>query len=53
MVPTGEVVAVQQANRRSWRALEKAGFERTWAGTIECDDSCDAGPNFVYVRRLS
>jgi aminoglycoside 6'-N-acetyltransferase len=45
------VVAVHQANRRSWRALEKAGFERTWAGEIESDDPSDAGPSFVYVRR--
>jgi aminoglycoside 6'-N-acetyltransferase len=45
------VVAVQQGNRRSWRALEKAGFERIWAGTLEPEDPSDAGPNFVYVRR--
>ena len=45
------VVAVQQANLRSWRALEKAGFERTWSGNIESDDPSDAGPSFVYVRR--
>jgi aminoglycoside 6'-N-acetyltransferase len=45
------VVAVHQANRRSWRALEKAGFERTWSGDLESDDPSDAGPNFVYVRR--
>jgi aminoglycoside 6'-N-acetyltransferase len=42
-------VAVQQQNRRSWRALEKAGFERTWAGTIESDDPSDEGPSYVYV----
>jgi aminoglycoside 6'-N-acetyltransferase len=45
------VVAVQQANRASWRALEKAGFERTWAGTIVSDDPGDAGPSYVYARR--
>ena len=45
------VVAVQQANLRSWRVLEKAGFERTWSGNIESDDPSDAGPSFVYVRR--
>ncbi len=45
------VVAVQQANRRSGRALEKAGFERTWSGNLESDDPSDAGPSFVYVRR--
>jgi aminoglycoside 6'-N-acetyltransferase len=47
------VVAVQQANRRSWRALEKAGFERTWSGDLESDDPSDTAPSFVYVRRSS
>jgi aminoglycoside 6'-N-acetyltransferase len=47
------VVTVQQANRRSWRALEKAGFERTWSGTLESEDPSDAGLNFVYVLRRS
>jgi len=45
------VVAVPQANRRSWRALEKAGFERTWAGTVSSGDPSDNGPSYVYVRR--
>jgi aminoglycoside 6'-N-acetyltransferase len=45
------VVAVQQANRRSWRALEKAGFEREWAGTVCSDDPTDNGPSYVYVHR--
>lgn len=45
------VAAVQQANRRSWRALEKVGFERVWAGEIESGDPSDKGPNYVYVRR--
>jgi aminoglycoside 6'-N-acetyltransferase len=44
------VVAVQQDNRRSWRALEKAGFERTWAGLLDSDDASDEGPSYVYVR---
>ena len=44
------VVAVQQANRRSWRALEKAGFLRDWSGTLASDDPGDAGPSYVYVR---
>jgi aminoglycoside 6'-N-acetyltransferase len=43
-------VAVQQENRRSWRVLEKTGFQRTWAGTIESDDPNDEGPSYVYVR---
>jgi aminoglycoside 6'-N-acetyltransferase len=45
------VVGVQQANRRSWRALEKAGYTRVFAGMIESDDPSDAGPSYVYVRR--
>ena len=44
------VVDVLQANRRSWRALEKAGFERRWAGTIDSDDLSDEGPSYLYVR---
>lgn len=44
-------VAVQQANRRSWRALEKAGFVRCWAGKFETGHPSDEGPSFVYVRR--
>jgi aminoglycoside 6'-N-acetyltransferase len=47
------VVAVQQANRRSWRALEKAGFVRTWAGSFVSEDRSDNGPSYVYVRRRS
>ena len=45
------VVAVLQDNRRSWRALEKAGFTRVFAGTIESDDPSDDGPSFLYERR--
>jgi aminoglycoside 6'-N-acetyltransferase len=43
-------VAVQQANHRSWRALEKAGYERLFEGMINSDDPSDAGPSYVYVR---
>jgi aminoglycoside 6'-N-acetyltransferase len=43
------VVAVQQANRPSWRALERVGFERHWAGRLESSDPSDAGPSHVYV----
>jgi aminoglycoside 6'-N-acetyltransferase len=43
-------VAVQQANRRSWRALEKAGYDRVFAGTIDSDDPSDAGPSYIFVR---
>ena len=45
------VVSAQQDNRRSWRALEKAGFTRAWAGVIVSDDPSDTGPSFVYVRQ--
>jgi aminoglycoside 6'-N-acetyltransferase len=44
-------VAVQQDNRRSWRALEKAGFRRFWAGVLESDDPSDEGPSYLYLRR--
>ncbi len=43
------VVSVQQDNRRSWRALEKAGFSRCWGGTLDSDDPSDEGPAYVYV----
>jgi aminoglycoside 6'-N-acetyltransferase len=43
------VVAVQQDNRASWRALEKAGFQRAWSGQLESDDPSDAGPSHIYV----
>jgi aminoglycoside 6'-N-acetyltransferase len=43
-------VAVQQANYRSWRALEKAGYDRVFEGMIVSDDPSDAGPSYVYVR---
>jgi aminoglycoside 6'-N-acetyltransferase len=43
-------VAVQQANHRSWRTLEKAGYVRVFEGMIESDDPSDAGPSYVYVR---
>ncbi|HTT90674.1 MAG TPA: GNAT family N-acetyltransferase [Acidimicrobiales bacterium] len=45
------VAAVQQDNRRSWRALEKAGFDRAWTGDIRSEDPSDNGPSYVYVRR--
>jgi aminoglycoside 6'-N-acetyltransferase len=44
-------VAVQQGNRRSWRALEKSGYDRVFTGTIESDDPSDHGPSYVYLRR--
>jgi aminoglycoside 6'-N-acetyltransferase len=43
-------VSVQQANRPSWRALEKAGFRRAWEGMLASDDPSDDGPSFIYLR---
>jgi aminoglycoside 6'-N-acetyltransferase len=43
------VVTVQIDNRRSWRALEKAGYRRTWSGFIDSGDPSDDGPGYVYV----
>ncbi len=43
------VVDVDPANRRSWRALERLGFERVWEGDLEAEDPADAGPAVVYV----
>jgi aminoglycoside 6'-N-acetyltransferase len=50
--PDIEVISadLQQANRASWRALEKAGFERRWAGRLESTTPEDAGPAYVYTR---
>jgi aminoglycoside 6'-N-acetyltransferase len=45
------VVAVQQGNPPSWRALEGAGFRRTWAGMLDSDDPSDEGPSYLYVQR--
>jgi aminoglycoside 6'-N-acetyltransferase len=45
------VAAPQQDNVASWRALEKAGFERLWAGQPDSDDPSDAGPAYVYGLR--
>jgi aminoglycoside 6'-N-acetyltransferase len=43
------VVSVHEDNYRSWRALEKSGFVRTWSGEIVSDDPSDAGPSHVYL----
>jgi aminoglycoside 6'-N-acetyltransferase len=48
---TAVVAAPQQANVASWRALERAGFERVWAGQLKSDDPSDAGPAYVYSLR--
>ena len=43
------VVAVLQENRRSWRALERAGYVRVWAGELDSPDPSDDGPEYVLV----
>ena len=45
------VVGVHEHNRRSWRALERAGFTRVWSGALVSEDPGDAGPQVVYVLR--
>jgi 2-methylisocitrate lyase-like PEP mutase family enzyme len=44
-------VSVAEGNRRSWRALEKAGFVHSWTGELESDDPGDAGVSVVHVRK--
>jgi aminoglycoside 6'-N-acetyltransferase len=44
------IVDIEQENRRSWRAVEKAGFRRVWAGELGSGDSRDAELSYVYVR---
>jgi aminoglycoside 6'-N-acetyltransferase len=46
---TSIVVTVQQSNVASWRALERAGFRRVWAGELDSPDPSDAGPEYVYL----
>jgi len=43
------VADVDQDNRRSWRALEKAGFVRHWAGVLDSAEPSDAGPCYLYL----
>jgi aminoglycoside 6'-N-acetyltransferase len=50
---TALVVDIDPSNRRSWRAIEKAGFTRVWAGDLEAEDPDDAGPAYVYVLARS
>jgi aminoglycoside 6'-N-acetyltransferase len=44
------VTSTSTDNRRSWRALEKAGFRRVWSGEIVSDDPSDEGPSYLYRR---
>jgi aminoglycoside 6'-N-acetyltransferase len=50
---TAVIVAVDQGNDASWRALEGAGFRRIWSGTLDSDDPSDEGPSYLYVRHRS
>lgn len=44
------VVTVSQNNKRSWRALEKAGFTKVWSGHLDSDDPSDSGPQYAYIK---
>jgi len=48
---TAVIVAVDQGNEASWRALEGAAFLRAWAGVLQSGDPGDQGPHYLYVRR--
>ncbi len=45
------LVDVSQDNAASWRALERAGYTRCWAGEIESSDPSDEGPSYLYRKR--
>ena len=45
---TAVVVPVAAANRRSWRALEKAGFHRVGEADLEPDNPVDGRRHVVY-----
>ncbi len=44
------IIPVAAGNRRSWRALEKAGFQRVAEGALEPDNPID--PPLHYVQRI-
>lgn len=46
----GVRIDVAEANRRSWRCLEKLGFTRDRAGVFVAGEP---GPHYVYALRLS
>jgi aminoglycoside 6'-N-acetyltransferase len=47
------VVALQQENVASWKALEACDFRRAWAGELASSDPSDRGPSFIYVADRS
>lgn len=52
--PAAEAITADpaQANERSWRALERTGFERRYAGTIASDEPGQPPAEaYLYVRR--
>jgi aminoglycoside 6'-N-acetyltransferase len=44
------LVDVSQANRASWRALERAGYTRCWAGILDSPDPSDEAPSYLYRK---
>jgi len=42
------VTNVDETNVGSWRALERSGYTRIWAGRLASPDPSDAGPQVVY-----
>ncbi len=42
------VVPVQADNRASWRALERAGFERIAEGELEPENPVDSWSHYIY-----
>jgi aminoglycoside 6'-N-acetyltransferase len=44
------IIPVAAGNRRSWRALEKAGFQRVAEGALEPDNPID--PPLHYIQRI-
>ncbi len=43
------VVALQQDNIASWKALQAAGFQRVWGGDLVSSDPSDRGLSFIYI----
>ncbi len=46
------VTPVSVGNRRSWRALEGAGFERVARGELTPDNPIDSRDHVIYRYRL-
>jgi aminoglycoside 6'-N-acetyltransferase len=49
--PSAQAIAaaIDQENRRSWRAVEKCGFRRVWSGMFLSDDPSDDNPSYLYL----